>query len=247
MDNRKRNGRLTLCSALVLALLFSRGPHSMLSGQVRHTGTIKGTVTITKPPGPSEEVRQRTLIRRYAPEAAESAVLVDPRVARPYRLSESAVVYLEGDPPGASEPPAVPAKHPVMDQVGMRFHPQVLPIVVGTTVDFPNGDPIFHNVFSYSQTKEFDLGRYPMGDSRSVTFEQSGIVRVYCDIHSEMNATILVLSSPYFASPTDDGTFQIENVPEGHYHISLWYGRDVVLHHSVVIREGETTSVNLTY
>ncbi|HXX64389.1 MAG TPA: hypothetical protein VEO56_11400 [Bacteroidota bacterium] len=245
MEGRGRFVRLTHCCALALLGLLAAPP--VLRAQPGHTGSVKGSVTITKPPGPSNEERRRSLTGRYAPDAAESGILVDPRSARPYKLSETAVIYLEGDPPGKGDLPSPPAKHPVMDQVGMRFHPQVLPIVVGTTVDFPNGDPIFHNVFSYSQTREFDLGRYPMGDSRSVTFDQSGIVRVYCDIHSEMNATILVLASPYFTSLADDGSFQIDEVPEGRYHLNLWYGRDVVLRRTVTIRDGETTSVNLTY
>ncbi len=86
-----------------------------------------------------------------------------------------------------------------------------------------------------------------MGDSRSVTFTKPGIVRVYCDIHSDMNATILVFNHPYFATPADDGTFAIHGVPEGKYRLCLWHGRDVVLHRQVVVKADETTLVNINY
>ena len=102
-------------------------------------------------------------------------------------------------------------------------------------------------MFSYSECKEFDLGRYPTGDSRSVTFDMPGVVRVYCEIHSEMNATILVLDNPFFATPNDEGAFVIHNVPEGKYLLNVWHGRDIVLRRWVAVKPGETTTVNLSF
>lgn len=134
-----------------------------------------------------------------------------------------------------------------MDQRDIMFAPRVLPILVGTIVDFPNSDNLFHNVFSYSQAKEFDLGRYPTGESRSILFERSGIVRVYCDIHAHMNATILVLDNPFFARPDDEGTYTIPNVPEGSYTLKLWYGREVVETLQVTVKNGEALTLNLIY
>ena len=109
-----------------------------------------------------------------------------------------------------------------MDQRGERFVPHVLAITTGTIVDFPNSDHIYHNVFSLSKAKSCDLGRYEAGKSRSVTFERPGIVRVFCDIHSHMNAFILVFSHPFFAVTDADGRYHIDNVPPGSYSVIAW-------------------------
>jgi plastocyanin len=157
-----------------------------------------------------------------------------------YRLSEIAVVYVEDIDPAPSAPPA---EHPRLNQYQMVFRPLVLPVTAGTTVDFPNNDNLFHNVFSYSQPREFDLGRYPRGELRSVRFEKPGIVNVFCDIHSYMYATILVFDHPYFAVPDDDGNFSIAGVPEGRYTLAYWYGRKKVTSKRIVIKTGETATV----
>ncbi len=234
-------------SLAILALAFVAGGALLTaSAQNEAGGTIQGTVTITNSDAPAEEQHRHALLNRYAANALEYGILSDPKSWRPYRLSETTVVYLEADPSDLLGPVSPPARHPILDQTGLRFHPQVLPIVKGTTVDFPNGDIVFHNVFSYSSPKEFDLGRYPMGDSRSVTFDKPGVVRVYCDIHSDMNATILVFNHPYFATPNEEGSFVIRNVPEGKYRLCLWHGRDVVLHRTVLVKSGVITTVNLS-
>jgi hypothetical protein len=98
----------------------------------------------------------------------------------------------------------------------------VLPIVVGTTVDFPNNDATYHNVFSLSKTKSFDLGRYAAGRSKSVRFDNPGIVRVFCDIHSHMSAFILVFAHRYFALADDEGRYRIDNIPPGTYTVFAW-------------------------
>jgi len=130
------------------------------------------------------------------------------------------VVYLEAGPRGAFEQNE-PA-HAVMDQRNETFVPHVLAIMTGTTVDFPNSDRIYHNVFSLSKTKSFDLGRYAVGRSRSERFDRPGIVRVFCDIHSHMNAYILVFSHPYFAVTDADARYRIDNVPPGTYNVVAW-------------------------
>jgi hypothetical protein len=98
----------------------------------------------------------------------------------------------------------------------------VLAIVAGTTVDFPNDDRTYHNVFSLSKTRSFDLGRYATGRSKSVRFDRPGIVRVFCDIHSHMSAFILVFAHRYFAVTDDDGRYSLENVPPGTYTLTVW-------------------------
>jgi plastocyanin len=130
------------------------------------------------------------------------------------------VVYLESAPRGAFE--QTDGGHTVMDQRNETFVPHVLAITTGTTVDFPNSDHFYHNVFSLSKTRPFDLGRYPAGNSRSVRFDRPGIVRVFCDIHSHMNAFILVFSHPFFAVTDDEGRYKIDGVPPGTYNVIAW-------------------------
>ena len=107
-----------------------------------------------------------------------------------------------------------------MDQRNETFVPHVLAVTTGTIVDFPNSDRIYHNVFSLSKAARFDLGRYAAGHSKSVRFDRPGIVRVFCDIHSHMNAFILVFSHPFFAMTDADGRYRIDNVPPGTYNVS---------------------------
>jgi len=129
----------------------------------------------------------------------------------------------------------------------MVFRPLVLPILLGTTVDFPNSDPLFHNVFSLSEAKEFDLGKYPKGERRSVRFDQAGVVSVYCEIHSYMFASILVLQNPYFAVPDQNGNYEIDGVPAGTYSLSFWYGRKKAESRTVSVSANQSTTVNFQY
>ncbi len=130
------------------------------------------------------------------------------------------VVYLETAPRGAFE--VREGGRARMDQRNESFVPHVLAITVGTTVDFPNNDQTFHNVFSLSKTQPFDLGRYASGRSKAVRFDQPGIVRVFCDIHSHMNAFILVFAHRFFSVTDEEGRFRIDDVPPGTYTVVAW-------------------------
>lgn len=130
------------------------------------------------------------------------------------------VVYLETAPRSAFD--TGEERHARMDQRNEQFVPHVLAIVAGMWVDFPNDDTTYHNVFSLSKAKEFNLGRYAAGHSKSVRFEQPGIVRVFCEIHAHMNAFILVFAHRYFAVTDDDGRYRLENVPPGTYTVEVW-------------------------
>ena len=127
------------------------------------------------------------------------------------------VVYLDAAPRGAFE--SLEPGRAVMDQRGETFVPHVLAIASGTTVEFPNSDRLYHNVFSLSKTARFDLGRYPTGHAKSVRFDRPGIVRVFCDIHSHMNAFILVFSHPFFTMTDANGRYELPDVPAGSYRV----------------------------
>jgi plastocyanin len=115
-------------------------------------------------------------------------------------------------------------KHVTMLQKNKMFTPHILPIVAGTTIDFPNADPIFHNAFSSYSGQVFDVGLYPPGTSRSVRFQRAGVVRVFCNIHPSMSAIILVLTTPFFAVTPHDGTFRLD-VPPGSYDLNIFHER----------------------
>jgi hypothetical protein len=223
------------------SLLLIHGASEQARGQDRPAGVaeITGTVTFTS---------KASLHDTQTPPAGPAAYGTDRHGAHkptPIKLSEKTVIYIESEALALGHY-TPPQKHPTLDQRDLQFHPQVLPLLVGTTVDFPNRDNLFHNVFSYSPPREFDLGRYPRDDSRSVTFGQPGLVRVYCDIHAHMNATLLVLPHPFFTTPDDHGVYAIRQVPPGSYTIVLWFDRDAVERRTVVVKEGESLVVDFT-
>ncbi len=133
------------------------------------------------------------------------------------------VVWLEP----LSGAPVIPASagRAQMIQKNKTFTPHVLPISVGTVVDFPNFDPIFHNAFSNYNGQIFDIGLYAPGTTRSIAFRREGVVRVFCNIHPAMSAVIVVLKSPYFTLSAKNGTFAIPQVPPGSYRLHVFYER----------------------
>ena len=132
-----------------------------------------------------------------------------------------AVLWLERVPAAADTARGGP--RPRLAQKDQSFAPRVLPVCVGTAVDFPNMDPIFHNVFSASPVKRFDLGKYPRGQSKRVLFDKPGLVNVYCDIHSNMEAFVLVLTTHVFTQPDADGAYALAPVPAGSYTLHAWH------------------------
>lgn len=130
------------------------------------------------------------------------------------------VAYLT---PEQAESFTAPAEPAVMEQRGLQFYPAVLPVLVGSKVSFPNLDNTYHNVFSYSPEKRFDLGRYTKDEtSPLITFDEAGEVRVFCEVHAHMRAVVLVLETPYFAATDADGRFEIPDVPPGDYQLNIW-------------------------
>jgi plastocyanin len=131
-------------------------------------------------------------------------------------------------------------------QSGEAFVPHVTAITVGSTVDFPNDDLIFHNVFSLSRVAEFDLGRYPKGASKSRVFSKPGLVKVFCQLHSHMNALIRVFDHPYFGVPDDAGRFEIEAVPPGRYDVVAWHERAGEVTASATVTAGGTAELTFS-
>lgn len=122
--------------------------------------------------------------------------------------------------------PAVPPRpRAKMLQRGKRFLPGVLVVVSGSVVDFPNLDPIFHNVFSLFEGKRFDLGLYEAGSSRSVTFSAPGVNYIFCNIHPEMNAVVMTVDTEHYATSAASGAFSIADVPPGRYRLHVWHDR----------------------
>lgn len=151
-----------------------------------------------------------------------------------------AVVYLEGSFP----PPAVP---PVkrLEQKDLQFVPALLPVEKGTKVEFPNLDDTYHNVFSYSPAKRFDLGRY-RPDERPVpsqTFDTPGLITLRCDIHEHMRGLILVLATPYFVTTDAKGQFRLTGLPAGQYKLKAWLNSKTTLEQPVQLQDGSTLNV----
>lgn len=152
-----------------------------------------------------------------------------------------AVVYLDGS---FSKRPLPAEKQ--MSQKDLSFVPPLLPVQKGTKVAFPNLDDTYHNIFSFSPAKRFDLGRYRSDETPvpSVVFDVPGLVTVRCDIHEHMRALILVVDTPYFAMSDADGRFRLGGLPPGHYTLKAWLSSQTTLEHPVDLTRGSTLNVN---
>lgn len=222
--------RIFFATLLTLAASFPILASNSLAGE------IKGKVVVQAQSRSGSEIVSREIIRRYINKAYPRETHRDEQPA--------IVVYIDGFKFGhanGSRPTAV------LDQVNETFVPHVLPILVGTTVRFLNSDDVYHNVFSFSPAKSFDLGRYKRGKSRSVTFDKPGVVKVYCDIHSHMNAFILVLENPFFAVTDEHGVFEIKNVPRGNYVLKAWHGRWPEKSATITVKKNGSTTVNFEF
>jgi plastocyanin len=212
---------------LITAAALSASPHAT-QRPVSRTGAVRGRVEL-----------------RTAAVQAQRPNIADPAVGpkRPPERS-AAVLYLETAPRGAFEQ-SEPGRAR-MDQRNETFVPHVLAITTGTVVDFPNSDLIYHNVFSLSKPARFDLGRYAAGRSKAVRFDKPGIVRVFCDIHSHMNAFILVFSHPFFAVADEEGRYRIDGIPPGTYNVVAWSDRTSLEAKTVTVPESAVAQLDFT-
>lgn len=221
---------LSLLSAAALAAFSARG------------GTITGRVHAEGKLSPAQEAACGA--DNYTSHALKFAKRVD------YASMNDFLVYIEG-PVGTNgvAAPAKPAQVDTVRKINQRhavFEPHVLPIVVGTTVEWPNDDDIFHNVFSYSEVKPFDLELYKYPTVKKVTFDKPGRVDVFCSIHSTMSCVVMVLENPYFAATNDKGVYVIRNVPAGTYRLKAWHERLPAQRKEIVVPENGEVKVDFT-
>jgi plastocyanin len=200
-------------------------------GRAASAGSISGRVVLTA------RVRGAALpTNAYLPRAVSL-----PAASTNQPELRNVVVYLKNAPYAG----VLPAMHRQIRQEHEAFVPRVVAVTRGSIVDFPNGDPFFHNVFSLSAASTFDLGRYPDTHSRSRQFTKAGLVKVYCHIHSQMSASILVLDHPYFAMPDDAGGFVLPDVPEGEYALVAWHERVGQQISKVIVQAGQASTVEI--
>ena len=211
---------------LLLTLIFVSA-----GAQSSERGSVTGRVTLTK------RIRGAAL-----PSTAYPARAVGRHDARTVPEISNVVVYLRD--PGYHGP--LSTRRVELRQQDESFQPHVLAITKGSTVEFPNNDPFFHNVFSLSSAATFNLGRYPRGQTRSQTFNKPGIVKVFCQIHSHMSATILVLDHPYFTVPNADGTYRLPPLPPGEYTVVGWHERVGERTVRVRVQAGQSAVVDLS-
>jgi plastocyanin len=205
MSRRVLFRRFVATALAASAFVFARPTPSRAA---RAYGRITGVVHLVALTGtalrsgayPSRQVNRKT------PDAAEIA---------------NVVVFVKDAPTDS----ALPVTRASISQRDEAFVPRVTAITRGSTVEFPNFDPYFHNVFSLSRAMTFDLGRFRKGEKRERTFPRTGVIKVYCHIHSEMSSTILVFDHHLYTTPATDGTFTIDAVPPGTYQLSAWHER----------------------
>jgi plastocyanin len=199
--------------------------------------SIQGTVVIKK-----KLTKRRVTAAVPMYERGPSVELGADQEEDPMAFERSRVaIYLEGRFP--PQPETAKVAVPKMGQTNRRFSPETLVIAAGSRVSFPNLDPIFHNVFSLSGAKTFDLGNFPKGDSRTVAFPEPGIVYVNCHLHPNMTATIVVAPNKWNTRADCDGRFELEDVPPGKYTIVAWHKAAGFFRQTVVVEAGRNEQV----
>jgi plastocyanin len=214
---KKKSERMNkLLGVIVLCFGCNTASVYNILAQEQQTGSVKGKIDIramVKPDIVSHEIRSHL----YG---------MSPMIHSTDSMNNdfgSIVVSLESKDVKQAKPR--PLTKALLDQRNAEFIPHVLPIQRGTVVEFVNRDNTYHNVFSLSPTKKFNIGRRPTGEAVPIQFDKAGIVQVFCDIHSHMSAYILVLDSPFFVHPDEHGNYSFENIPAGVYTLQVWHER----------------------
>jgi len=219
----------------LLLALFLCLTGQVFAGKVSKGGTLMGTLTVTAP-------ARKLPAASHPDEGYGHSGMDNAPAVETHTLPEEVVVYLE-KVPGKYQ---APKKHALLDQKYLQFTTRVLPILKGTTVDFTNHDPIYHNVFTNSQLNKFDLGRRKNGETQSVKLSHAEVpIKVYCEIHAAMKAYILVLDNPFFTKVGPGQTFQIKGIPPGTYNMVAWHDLWEPVEQKVKIKKGKTTRADV--
>ncbi len=220
-------------------LLTILGLLSMLASA--DAGTITGRVHAEGKAGADQDAN----CGNYDDKALKFAEKID------YASLHDFVVYIDQDVGtnavvAPDKPVQVVTTKKEVSQKGAMFNPHILPIVKGTTVEWPNRDELFHNVYSDSEAKQFDLGLYKDPEIKRVTFDTPGRVDIFCSIHSSMSCVVLVLRNPYFATTNKKGVYTITNVPAGTYKLKAWHERLPSDRKIIIVPESGNVTVDFT-
>jgi plastocyanin len=222
---------LRACAGIALALaVLCTFERSTISARATATGSLTGRVHVIAHPA-----------RRLATAGAYPGRIVGIQGDRDTSELDNVVVFVSSPVRADSAPRRVAIR-----QTNEEFLPHVVAVTTGSTVEFPNDDLIFHNVFSLSRAATFDLGRYPQNASKARTFTKPGVIKVFCHLHSHMSAIVRVFSHPYFAIPDRDGRFTIPNVPAGRLDVTAWHERAGEVTEPVTVEDGATTELTFS-
>lgn len=234
-----------ICAGLTRAAFEFRGARQLhgvedfAPSPSQRTGTINGRVEIKTVLREVTRQRGRRYRARGKSEWARRVTKADtePEVS-------NVVVYLEEIGKKKSYPP--PEQAARLIQKNIRFVPHVLPIIAGAEVQIVNTDDFYHNVFSNSRVKRFNIGRQLTNAVVTESFDNAGFIPVFCDIHLEMSAFVVILENPYFTKPDGSGNYLIENVPPGDYVILTWHERIPSQTQEITVRANSSITVDFT-
>jgi plastocyanin len=182
-----------------------------------------------------------------AADVAAKVGIVKGTVTIAAKPTSAVVVSLEGVPPERfkAQLAAMKSKKAVLDQREQKFIPTVLAVTAGSTVDFPNHDKVWHNVYSKGGANDFDLGLYPPGQSRSARFDKPGVARIVCNAHPNMEAFIVVKEHPFFSIADKGGNYRINDIPLGKYRVTVWHPTLGTTEAGVeLVREGQVSDID---
>ena len=217
-----------LCLHCTIALVTVCAPAEEI------TGTILIKKKLTRPSvTPSISVYQRGAAIKLGKDTESNPIAFE---------RSRVVIYLEGSEPASAEATGRPPLQ--IQQIDRRFSPDLVVTPVGSTVSFPNMDPIFHNIYSLSKPKTFDLGSYDKGETRRVVFPKPGVVEIYCHLHPNMAATVVVTPNSWYACPDAGGQYRIPSVPPGQYTLVAWHKSAGFFRKPIVVESGHGAAVD---
>src|SRR5258708_25355951 len=230
--------RKWVCGTLFLIVAFGGTNQARAEGKKSKSGgTLTGHLTVTAPARKAPPTN--STFQGYSDYDSSNSSYS----TQNHTLPEQVVIYLK-KVKGKYHPPE---KHVQLDQKYLQFTHRLIPVLRGTTVDFTNHDPVYHNVFTNSQTNKFDLGRKRNGETVSVKMTKSEVpVKVYCEIHAAMKAYILVLDNPFFTTVGPGQTYEISGIPPGTYTMVAWHDYWEPVERKVKIKKGKATQADIT-